>query len=129
MLEGRAEGTEPEMAADVIDLARTFQKILDRAASKPMVQINEDAVTVGQMIEFVRRRLMIEDRPVRLKRLLQNMNSRNALVCTFLALLELVRLQAILLRQDRVFSDIIIKKHAAFDQIMSEQLAARDDWK
>jgi segregation and condensation protein A len=81
------------------------------------------------MIEFVRRRLMIEDRPVRLKRLLQNMNSRNALVCTFLALLELVRLQAILLRQDRVFSDIIIKKHAAFDQIMSEQLAARDDWK
>jgi segregation and condensation protein A len=124
-----AEGTEPEMAADIIDLARTFQKILDRAASKPMVQINEDAVTVGQMIEFVRRRLMIEDRPVRLKRLLQNMNSRNALVCTFLALLELVRLQAILLRQDRVFSDIIIKKHAAFDQIMSEQLAARDDWK
>ncbi|MCU1285764.1 MAG: condensin subunit ScpA [Acidobacteriales bacterium] len=123
------EGTEPEMAADVIDLARTFQKILDRVATKPMVQINEDAVTVGQMIEFVRRRLMIEDRPVRLKRLLQNMHSRNALVCTFLALLELVRLQAILLRQDRVFSDIIIKKHAAFDQIMSEQLAARDDWK
>jgi segregation and condensation protein A len=124
-----AEGTEPEMAADIIDLARTFQKILDRAASKPMVQINEDAVTVGQMIEFVRRRLQIEDKPVRLKRLLQNMNSRNALVCTFLALLELVRLQAILLRQDRVFSDIIIKKHAEFDRIMSEQLAARDDWR
>src|SRR5207237_7477369 len=37
-----AEGTEPEMAADIIDLARTFQKILDRAASKPMVEINED---------------------------------------------------------------------------------------
>jgi len=124
-----AEGTEPEMAADIIDLARTFQKILDRAASKPMVQINEDAVTVGQMIEFVRRRLQIEDKPVHLKRLLQNMNSRNALVCTFLALLELVRLQAILLRQDRVFSDIIIKKHAEFDRIMSEQLAARDDWR
>src|SRR5438270_956021 len=123
------EGAEPEMAADVVDLARTFQKILDRAKQRPIVQINEDAVTVGQMIEFVRHRLMIEDKPVRLKRLLHNLHSRNALVCTFLALLELVRLQAILLRQDRVFSDIIIKKHADFDQIMTEQLALRDDWR
>ena len=42
------EGTEPEMAADVVDLARTFQKILDRAKQRPIVQINEDAVTVGK---------------------------------------------------------------------------------
>src|SRR4051812_37047566 len=123
------EGTEPEMAADVIDLARTFQKIIDRAKQRPMITINEEAVTVGQMIEFVRRRLAIEDKPVRLRRLLHNLQSRNALVCTFLALLELVRLQAVLLRQDRVFSDIIIKKHENFDQIMTEQLALRDDWK
>jgi segregation and condensation protein A len=57
------------------------------------------------------------------------MNSRNALVCSFLAILELVRLQAVLLRQDMVFSDIIIKKHARFDEIMNEQMAVRDDWK
>jgi len=49
------------MAADVIDLARTFQKILDRATSR--LWCNQwDAVTVGQMIEFVRRRLLIEDK-------------------------------------------------------------------
>ena len=122
------EGAEAEMAADSIDLARVFQKILERAKSRPSVQINDDAVTVGQMIEFVRRRLLVEDKPLRLKRLLHNMHSRNALVCTFLALLELVRLQAILLRQDKVFSDIIIKKHAQFDAVMAEQ-SARDDWK
>ncbi|HUR37505.1 MAG TPA: segregation/condensation protein A [Terriglobales bacterium] len=123
------EGTEPELAADVIDLARTFQQILDRAAHRPIVQINEDAVTVGQMIGYIRQRLMLEDRPIRLKRLLHNLNSRNALVCTFLALLELVRLQAILLRQDRVFSDIIIKKDPNFDQVMNEAAQVRDDWK
>src|SRR5262245_47719922 len=97
-----AEGTEAELEADVIDLARTFQSILDRAATRPVLQVNEDAVTVGQMIDYVQRRLMLEERPVRLKRLLQNLNSHNALVCTFLALLEMVRLQAILLRQDQV---------------------------
>ena len=124
-----AEGTEPEMAADVIDLARVFQQIIDRAATRPIIQVNEEAVTVGQMINYVRQRLLLEDRPVRLKKLLGSMHSRNALVCTFLALLELVRLQAILLRQDAVFTDIIIKKHAMFDQIMNEQMAVRDDWK
>jgi segregation and condensation protein A len=124
-----AEGTEPELAADVIDLARTFQNIIDRAATRPMVQINEDAVTVGQMIAYVRQRLLLEDRPVRLKKLLGNMNSKNALVCTFLALLELVRLQAILLRQDAVYGEIYLKKHALFDTVLGENSTVIDDWK
>ena len=48
----------------------------------------------------------------------------------FLALLELVRLQAILLRQDRQFSEIFIKKHTGFDALMNEGLtSARDDWR
>jgi segregation and condensation protein A len=124
------EGTEPEIAADVIDLARVFQQILDRAKERPILEVNEDAVTVGQMIDYVRRRLLLEDRPVHLKQMLQHMHSRNALVCTFLALLELVRLQAILLRQDRVFSHILIKKHAMFDTVFSEGTGVvRDDWR
>src|SRR5690349_16662655 len=80
-----AEGTEPELAADVIDLVKTFQKILDRAKSRPILQVNEETVTVSQMIDYLRRRLALEERPIRLMRLLDNMNSRNALVCTFLA--------------------------------------------
>jgi segregation and condensation protein A len=48
----------------------------------------------------------------------------------FLALLELVRLQAVLLRQDRAFSEIFVKKHSAFDAVMNEGLTnARDDWR
>jgi segregation and condensation protein A len=48
----------------------------------------------------------------------------------FLALLELVRLQAILLRQDRQFSEIFIKKNTDFDTVMNEGLSnARDDWR
>jgi segregation and condensation protein A len=57
------------------------------------------------------------------------MQSRNALVCTFLALLELVRLQAILLRQETVFGEILIKKHENFEQVLGEGSAIRDDWK
>ena len=125
-----SEGTEPELDADVVDLVKTFQEILERAKSRPMLQVNEETVTIGQMIEYFRRRLLMEDRPIRLKRLLQHINSRHALIASFLALLELVRLQAVLLRQDRVFGDILLKKHAMFDTIMGEgAVAVRDDWR
>ncbi len=124
-----AEGAEAELAADVVDLVRTFQQILERAKERPLLQVDEETVTVGQMMDYVRRRLLMEDRPVRLKSLLQYTHSRNALVCAFLALLELVRLQAILLRQGRVFGDILVKKHTMFDAIMSEESGVRDDWR
>ncbi len=67
-----AEGAEPEMAADVVDLVRTFQQILERAKSKPSFDVEDDSVTVSQMIDYVRRRLSLEDRPIRLKQLLRN---------------------------------------------------------
>jgi segregation and condensation protein A len=124
-----AEGTEPEVAADVIDLVKTFQQILDRARNRPMIQVDEETVTVGQMIEYLRRRLALEDRPIRLKQVLRNVESRQALVCMFLALLEMVRLQAIQLRQDRLFGEILLRKHVGFEAVMSEHAAVRDDWR
>ena len=123
------EGTDPEIAADVIDLVRTFQQILERARTRPMLQVDEETVSVGQMIDYLRRRLALEDRPLHLKQVLRNVHSRPALVCMFLALLELVRLQAIQLRQDRMFGDILLRKHDGFEAVMSERAAVRDDWK
>ena len=121
---------EPEIAADTVDLVRIFRDILDRARNRPVLDVEEDTVTVGQMIRFLGRRLTMEDKPVSLSRLLSHTQSQRALIATFLALLELVRVQAILLRQDRAFSDIFIKKHTGFDAAMNEGLAdARDDWR
>jgi segregation and condensation protein A len=124
-----AEGAEPELAADVIDLVKTFQQILDRARNRPILEVDEETVTVGQMIQYLHRRLSIESRPIRLKQMLRNVPSRQALVCMFLALLELVRLQAIQVRQDHVFGEVLVRKHAHFDEVMTEQAAIRDDWR
>jgi segregation and condensation protein A len=124
------EAAEPEIAADTVDLVRVFREILERARNRPVIDVEEDSVTVGQMIQFLARRLTMEDRPVALRRLLSHTRSERALIAMFLALLEMVRLQAILLRQDRQFSDIFIKKHSGFDAVMNEGLGnARDDWR
>ena len=121
---------EPEIAADTVDLVRIFRDILERARTRPSFDLEEDSVTVGQMVQFLARRLTMEDKPIALRRLLSHTRSERALIAMFLALLELVRLQAVLLKQDRAFSDILIKKHTGFDAVMNEGLAnAHDDWK
>ena len=89
-----------EIAADTIDLVRVFQDILAR----------------------------LRDRPISLRKLLANTKSERALICTFLAMLELVRLQAILLRQAQVLGDILLKKTEHFEQIFADQATIRDDW-
>jgi segregation and condensation protein A len=123
-------GAEPEIAADTVDLVRIFRDILERARKRPVLNLNEDSVTVGQMIHFLGRRLIMEDKPVALRRLLSHTRSERALIAMFLALLELVRLQAILLRQDRAFSEIFIKKHTEFDSVMNDASASpHDDWR
>jgi segregation and condensation protein A len=131
MREFRADAAaEPEMAADTVDLVRIFREILDRQKQRPVLDVEEESVTVGQMIRFLSRRMTMEDRPVALKHLLANMRSERALICMFLALLELVRLQAVLLRQDGNFSDIFVKKHVEFDRVMNDDSGqTQDDWR
>ena len=121
---------DQEIVADTTDLVRIFRDILDRVRNRPMINVEEDSVTVGQMMQFLSRRLTMEDRPIALRKLLANTRSEKSLIAMFLALLELVRLQAILLRQDAAFSDIFVKKHAGFEQVMNQRLAeSQDEWR
>jgi segregation and condensation protein A len=47
----------------------------------------------------------------------------------FLAMLELVRLQAVLLHQPNQLGDILIKKAEGFDVVFAGEATARDDWR
>jgi len=124
----QAADSDQDIAADTLDLVRVFREVLERAKNRPVLDVSEDSVTVRQMIDFVRRRLMMEDRPVALSKLLVNSRSVSSVIAMFLALLELVRLQAILLRQDRGFGEIFIKKNEQFEQVLNDALSVRDDW-
>jgi segregation and condensation protein A len=119
---------EREIDADTVDLVRVFQDILERLRNRPVHTIDEESVTVAQMIQFLKQRLLMEDRPISLRKMLSNTRSERALICTFLAMLELVRLQAILLRQAVGLGDILVKKSDHFEQVIADQAAVRDDW-
>ncbi len=118
-----------EIVADTVDLVRVFREVLARLRARPVLNVDEESVTVAQMIEYVKRRLLLEDRPVSLRRLLHNTHSERALICMFLAMLELVRLQAVLLHQPVQHGDILVKKSEGFDQVFEDRATARDDWR
>ncbi len=121
-------GDERAIAADTDDLVRIFRDILQRLHERPVHRIDEEAVTVREMIDFLHRRLLTENKPVALRRLLGRAQSERGLICTFLAMLELVRLGAILLRQPESFGDILVKKTDVFEQVLENDAQVRDDW-
>ena len=121
-------GEERAIAADTDDLVRIFRDILQRLRDRPVHRIDEEAVTVREMIDFLHRRLLTEDKPVSLRRLLGRAQSERGLICTFLAMLELVRLGAILLRQPESLGDILVKKTDVFEQVLENDGQVRDDW-
>ena len=111
--EGRDDaGTECEIAADAVHLMRAFHEVLERVRQSPVLNMDDESVTTAQMIDRLWRRLVRKDAPIRLNQLLRDARSERAVICTFLALLELVRLDAILLRQDRSFANILVRRNS-----------------
>jgi segregation and condensation protein A len=53
--------------------------------------------------------------------------SRHAMIVAFLAVLEMVKLQAVMLVQDKQFGDIFVKKSKSFDVAFDETGALRID--
>ncbi|MBI3664739.1 MAG: segregation/condensation protein A [Acidobacteria bacterium] len=115
------DGGEPGLAVTLFDLVRTFEQILDRAKNRPQYKVAGEAITVAQQIRYLKNILLSQDGPVVLQELFERQEGRGPLVALFLAVLELVRMQAILLRQKAAFGEIIVKKHKMFDVIFSSE--------
>jgi len=110
---------EPGLAVSIFDLISVFREILERAKSNPAINLQREQVTVGQMIERVRQALTSNPHPIRLDDLASGFVARTALIALFIALLELVRLRAILLRQKDLFSPITIQRSPHFEEALA----------
>jgi segregation and condensation protein A len=114
------ESNEPGLAVSVFDLVKTFEDVLERFKNRPTYDIEGEEVSVASRIEFLRNMLVSVDRPVELLEVFERQPNARALVATFLAVLEMVRMQAILLRQSELFGAIVLRKHKMFDVVFSE---------
>jgi segregation and condensation protein A len=115
------EGMEPGLAVTVFDLVKTFQGVLERAKHRPIYEIDQEDVSVPDMIRYVRSVFESERRGevISARELFERQKSRRAMICLFLALLELVKLQAVGLTQADAFGEIGLKRTKGFDTVFS----------
>jgi len=110
------EDEQPGLAVTLFDLVKTFQQVLDRAKSRPLYEVGREEVSVPDMIRVLRR--LLEETPanqtVSAVQLFEQQRSKRAMLCLFLAILELVKRQAVLLQQPDAFGDIAIKRTKGF---------------
>ncbi|MBI3669231.1 MAG: segregation/condensation protein A [Acidobacteria bacterium] len=113
------EESEGEMVVSPLDLVKVFQQVLERRREVVKIELQHEQFTVAQMMEQLRKRLVAADAGVQLVAFFEECPSRHAMIVAFLAVLELVRLQAVLMVQEKLFGEILLRKHKMFDVVFS----------
>ena len=104
-----APGTGGVTMQDVslFDLIAAFQDVLKNVPPEDIVQIEADAHTVADKIDAILK-IITRQKTIAFTALFGQMASRNEIICTFLAVLELLRLRQIGAKQEGPFAPIRI---------------------
>ena len=113
------DAVEGELAVTLVDLVKTFQEILERRKKMPKFELRHESVTIAQMMDRLRQRLIVTDEPISLIEFFDTCTTRNAMIVALLAVLEMVRMQAVILVQGALFADIGLRKHKMFDAVFA----------
>jgi segregation and condensation protein A len=115
------EGTEGELVVSLVDLVRVFQQVLERKKEVSRIELQHEQFTVAQMIAALRAQIIASaDNSVNLIQFFEACPSRHAMIVAFLAVLEMVKLQAVALAQEKQFGEIVVRKHKMFDLVFDE---------
>ncbi len=114
------EDVEGELIVSVVDLIKVFQQVLERRKADVKIELHHDQFTVAQMVEMLRKQLRAAEEGIVLAQFFETCPSRHAMIVAFLAVLEMVRLQAVVLVQKSLFAEILLRKHKMFDVVFTE---------
>jgi len=113
------EEVEGELVVSLVDLVKVFSQMLERRKEVPKFALHHDSVTIAQMMDRLRQRLVPSEAPISLIEFFETCTSRHAMIVALLAVLEMVRMQAIMLVQSDLFGDIRLRKHKMFDAVFA----------
>lgn len=115
---------DPGLDVSLFDLVKTLQQVVERVKARPVYQIEEDDVTVPQMLGYLADTLRAQDSGrISATHLFEQQRSRRGIICLFLAILELVKRQAIQLQQSEAFGDIDLQRSDNFEEALNEVTA------
>jgi segregation and condensation protein A len=91
----------------VADLLEAFREVMERALRESFHDVIHEDISVDECVQVIVQRLEA-DGPLRFQDLFGGAPSRRRLVATFLALLELVKRQAVRARQEEDGAEILL---------------------
>jgi segregation and condensation protein A len=98
-----------EISATVFDLLNVFQKIVARRADEIKMEIQREEISLADMIKELNRRI-VDKGELSLLAFFEEMHTKRKLVTAFIAVLEIVRTEAVKLIQKQTFGDVILRK-------------------
>lgn len=112
----------PGLAVSLFDLVKTFQQVLERARDRPIFEIGREDVTVPEMIQYLGRLLKQKRKTaISASELFEKQGTRRGMICLFLAILELVKRQALVLTQTGAFGDIGLEAAQNIDEALASE--------
>jgi segregation and condensation protein A len=125
---------DPGLAITLFDLVKAFGDLLERAKNRPVLEVSGPDVSVHDMILYLKSIFLTtpEEEPVFILRLFEQQRSLRGMISLFLAVLEMVKMQAILLVQKEMFGEIALMRHKSFDAVFASEepiIAIENDYK
>jgi segregation and condensation protein A len=116
-----SEDDDPGLAITLFDLVKAFGELLDRAKNRPVYEVESADVTVSDMLRYLKDQFeqIAPDKPLFILRIFEQQATRRAMIALFLAVLEAVRMQAVLVTQKDLFGEIALRRHQNFDAVLA----------
>jgi segregation and condensation protein A len=116
-----SEDDDPGVTATLFDLVQSFGQVLERAKNRPIYEIEGEDVSVADMMRHLHSLFLAtaEQEPVFILQVFERQRSRRAMIAMFLAVLELIRMQAVQVCQKDLFGEIALKRYKMFDEAVA----------
>lgn len=94
----------------LFDLLLAFKKALDSMPKVTYHEVKKIDITIEQQTEYILNKMQSQQM-ILFSELMNDIKEKIIIIITFLALLEMIKAQQVIVRQSDVFDDIRIKKH------------------
>lgn len=96
-------------SANLYDLIGAFHNVLSQVKKESFHEVFEEIISIEEKIEMIKQRLTSEE-SIQFRQLFNDKVTKNELIATFLALLEIIRSKIARVKQTEQFGEILIQR-------------------
>jgi segregation and condensation protein A len=116
-----SEDDDPGVNATLFDLVKSFGEMLERTKNRPVYEVAGEDVSVADMMLYLKSVFLAagDDEPVFIMRIFEQQGSRRAMIALFLAVLEMIKMQAVEVCQKELFGEIALRRQQQFNTVFA----------